>query len=287
MPEVPLHTPRHADICSFIVTSPSATLTVWASSWLAGNSAPDDVIDALHAWAPMHLVCAGDHVTAGRTGLPWPDPQDRGAAALLQTIRRAVSEPDTEIRLVLPGPGDVRGIPAGTTFAAAAVSAGEGILIGPQGRLGTGLVPQVEGPDVLRWTVSCLEQLPVDAHHTGLGEAEFTMRETVRDAAAALETLHMLDSGFGADPRALIADALAESALHRYPATIPARALRILDSADQVAAILTVAEQMAPARTVTASAAASLEDLLRPLRSAVRSARTAAINACARDARPA
>ena len=47
--------------------------------------------------------------------------------------------------------------------------------------------------------------------------------------------------------------------------------------------ILTVAEQMAPARTVSASGAATMEDLLRPLRSAVRSARTAAVNASARD----
>ncbi|QDQ92549.1 hypothetical protein FND50_18290 [Rhodococcus sp. WB9] len=265
------------------MSSPSATLTVWASSWLAGNSAPDDVIDALHAWAPMHLACAEDEGTAGRTGLPWPHPQDAGVTALLQTMRRSVSQPETEIRLVLPGPGDVRGLPAGTEFASAAISAGEGVLVGPPGRSGTGLVPHVEGPDVLRWTVSTIERLPLDAHHTGLGEAEFTMRQAVRDAAAALEALHMLDSGFGADPRALIAEALAQSARHRYPATIAPRALRILDSADQVAAILTVAEQMAPARTVSASGAATLEDLLRPLRSAVRSARTAAVNACARD----
>ena len=97
---------------------------------------------------------------------------------------------------------------------------------------------------MLRWTVSTIERLPLDAHHTGLGEAEFSMRQAVRDAAAAFGA--MLVPVFGrADPRALIADALAQSARHRYPPVAP-RALRILDSADHVAAILTVAEQMAP-----------------------------------------
>src|SRR5690606_15850630 len=58
-------------LCSMIMCSPSATLTVWAGSWLAGNSAPDDVLGALHAWAPRHTIAAGDPLTGGRSDLPW------------------------------------------------------------------------------------------------------------------------------------------------------------------------------------------------------------------------
>ncbi|WP_070378522.1 hypothetical protein [Rhodococcus sp. WMMA185] len=263
------------------MTSPSATLTVWASSWLAGKSAPDNVIDALHEWAPMHLVCAENEATAEHTGLPWPDPRNDGVAALLSTIRRAAGDPGARLHVTLPGPGDVRGLPAGTSFATAAIDAGEGVLIGAPGSPGLGLVPRVEGPDVLRWTGYTIDRVPLDLHHTGLGEAEYCMREAVRDAATALETLELLDTGSDDDPRELIADALARTARHRYPSEVPARMLRIMDSADQVAAILVVAEKLAPGRTVSATGATAVEDLLRPLWSAVRSARSSAVNSAA------
>ena len=39
---------------------PSATFTVWASAWLVGAAAPDDVLDALAPWAEAHDVQAAD-----------------------------------------------------------------------------------------------------------------------------------------------------------------------------------------------------------------------------------
>ena len=62
---------------------------MWANAWLAGQAAPDDVLDALSSWAPTHSVTAYDSVAAGRTGLPWPDVDDAGAVSLLQTLRTA------------------------------------------------------------------------------------------------------------------------------------------------------------------------------------------------------
>jgi hypothetical protein len=68
---------------------PSVSFSVWANAWLAGQAAPDDVLDALSAWAPIHSVTAYDAVAAGRTGLPWPDVDAAGAMSLLQTVRTA------------------------------------------------------------------------------------------------------------------------------------------------------------------------------------------------------
>ena len=62
---------------------PSASLAVWANAWLAGQAAPDDVLDALSQWALRHSVIAYDSVAAGSTGLPWPDLNDAGAVSLL------------------------------------------------------------------------------------------------------------------------------------------------------------------------------------------------------------
>jgi hypothetical protein len=260
------------------MSSPSATLTVWAASWLAGDSAPDDVIDALVAWAPMHLIGAADAETASTLGLDWPGITDGGAPMLLRVLRRAGNIAPGDLRLVLPAPGDVRGLPAGTGFAAAALGAGEGVLVGGPGSAGIGLVPVTEGPDVLRWSVYSVPTVTGPAEYVGLGEAEYAMREAVRDAAAALLTLQTVPTGTpGDDARAAITDALSDLAHHRYPDSLAPRALRVLDSADQVAAILTVAEHDSTNQPPSISAAQTRESLLRPLWAAVRSARTAAV----------
>ena len=98
---------------------PSVSLSVWANAWLAGAAAPDDVLDALSQWAPRHSVTAYDSVAAGRTGLPWPDLNDAGAVSLLQTLRTAAGAGGSApaIGVALPVPGDVRGLPAGTSSA--------------------------------------------------------------------------------------------------------------------------------------------------------------------------
>ena len=261
-----------------IMSSPSATLALWAGSWLAGSSAPDDVVEALHEWASQQLVAAGDPVTAGETGLPWQDGVETGVIALLKTFREASAS--GEIRLVLPAAGDVRGLPAGTDFARAAVSEGNGILIGRPGEPGTGLVPHMDQEDVLQWTVFSVVVPLTAVDEMSLGEAEYSMREAVRDAADALMAVHSVDGGAaGAPPRDLIEDELHELARYRYPATIPDRSRRVLDAADHVAAILTVAEREPTSSAASATGAAVREQTLRPLWAAVRAARMAAVRA--------
>lgn len=232
----------------------------------------------------MHLVCAENAVTAGRTGLPWPDPQDSGAAALLQSLRRDQGG-QVELRLVLPEPGDVRGLPGGTPFAAAATAAGEGILIGRGGGAGTGVVPTIEGPDVLRWTAFTVAEIPSDSQDMGLGEAEYLMREATREAAEAITRLQAVGTESAVDPREAVADALAHATRHSYPSSISSRVLRVLDSADRVHAILTAAEKLSPLDPLSAASSHTFTELLRPLRTSVRLARTAAVNSTTRGAR--
>lgn len=268
--------------------SPSATLTVWAGSWLAGSSAPDDVLEALHAWAPRHTIAAGDPATGGRTDLPWSyrgNQTDTGVMALLKVIRETMAAPGAQLRLVLPVPGDVRGLPAGTAFAADAVDAEEGLLIGAPGAEGTGLIPQWADDDTLQWTVYSTPIPQVSGPEMSLGEAEYTMREAVRDAADALMKLHTTALGAAdSDPRELIEAELADYSRHDYPESIPLRARRILDTADHVAAILTVAQREPASAPTSSSAIVTQETLLRPLWDAIRAARLVAVHAAARGA---
>ena len=267
---------------------PSVSLSVWANAWLAGHAAPDDVLDALMAWAPSHSVTAYDAVAAGRTGLSWPDLDDGGAMSLLQTVRTAAGRrtqdacTDPAISVAMPVPGDVRGLAPGTQFAADALAVGEAVLIsGPDGDA-VGVVPDFEVDDddevvqpySLSWSVYSVPQTaPVD--HPDLGEAEYSLRTAVRSAADAPGTLEL--AAGAADPRALVAEVLAATGNHRAPDHAPERALRVLSTAAHVDAIITVSSGLTPIGS--SSEALVADGVLRPLSSVVRTARAAAVSA--------
>ena len=271
---------------------PSASLSVWANSWLAGVAAPDDVLDALSVWAPSHSVTAYDAVAAGRTGLPWPDLHDAAAVSLLQTVRSAAGSPvgAPPLRVVLPIPGDVRGLPAGTQFQQDAIAVGEAVIVSGDAApdAAVGLVPEFEYADVdddetaptgLSWTVYSLPTVP-PTEHVDLGDVEYGLRTAVRSAAQALDALQVGIAGTDLDdPRLLVEQIVESHRLHRIPAHAPGRALRVLETASHVDAIITVSSGLSPIGLQSSSEVRIADDALRPLAHVVRTARLAAVNA--------
>lgn len=293
---------------------PSVSLSLWANAWLAGKAAPDDVLDALSVWAPKQSVTAYDAVAAGHTGLPWPDVHDAGTVSLLQTLRTAVGRPSSRgaISVVLPVPGDVRGLAPGTQFERDALASGEAVIVANTANPASavGLVPEfsyddLDEPDddsavpdlcALAWTVYSLPGAPVLDHYE-LGDAEYSLRSAVRSAADALGAM-----GLGAaasdvdDPRGLVEQLLESARQHRIPDHAPSRALRVLENAAHVDAIIAVSSGLSrtsdPATermsagigTQSSSQAQIATDALRPLTTVVRSARMAAVTAILQSA---
>ncbi len=272
---------------------PSVSLSVWSNAWLAGRAAPDDVLDALSAWAPCHSVIAYDSVAAGRTGLPWPDMDAAGAMSLLQTVRTVAGRGGGEswparpaVTPALPVPGDVRGLAVGTQFSSDALEAGEALLVSGRDGAAVGLVPTFEWeesddeqtvtPPLLSWSVYSLPPVPV-LDHPDLGDAEYAMRAAVRSAAEALDGLRLCPGT--EDPRALVEEVLQATSHHRIPDHAPNRAVRVLATAAHVDAIITVSSGMAPIGTQSASEARIADSAMRPLAAVVRSARLAAVTA--------
>ncbi|MDD4866551.1 MAG: hypothetical protein PHQ28_05315, partial [Mycobacterium sp.] len=221
---------------------PSVSLSLWANAWLAGKAAPDDVLDALSLWAPKQSVTAYDAVAAGRTGLPWPEVHDAGTVSLLQTLRAAAAAPTAgpgrsrgTINVVLPVPGDVRGLAAGTQFQRDALAAGEAVVItNPDNpTAAVGLVPDFSCGEhdaaqvcALSWTVYSVPGAPVFVHHE-LGDAEYSLRSAVRSAADALDALGRGPAASEVDdPRGLVEQLLESARQHRIPDHAPNRALR-------------------------------------------------------------
>lgn len=295
------------------------SLSLWANAWLAGHAAPDDVLDVLSSWAAVHSVTAYDAVAAGRTGLPWPDIEDAGTISLLHTIRTAADRMNQSaqtnpplITVAMPIPGDVRGLPAGTQFHSDALTAGEAVMMSAGSGEAMGLIPEFEHDDdtdidihtgieylpqhyTLSWTVYSLStEIVIDQYE--LGAAEYELRSAVRCATEALSALHQnsglyrdgplyRDDPVGADnPRALVEQIVESESYHRAPDHAPVRALRVLENAAYIDAIITVCDKLMPMSAHSSSEVALTSSTLRPLTTIVRSARLAAVNAILQSA---
>jgi hypothetical protein len=259
------------------VPCPSATVTVWASAWLVGAAAPDDVFDALAPWADAHDVQAADADTARLTSLPSPGERGSSLTFLLAALRRAAGhEPTGPARLVLPAPGDVRGLPGPGEFSRAATEAGEGVLF-PETSLGVGLgiVPAPVADGVLRWTVHSVAEPGPPAEYVALSQAERDLRDQVRSSASVLTSLGVARHRPGV--REEIAAALRARPQSLWPDGMPPQALRVLQHADEVEAILAAASVDEPGGALSASAATARREALRPIETAVRVARRAAV----------
>jgi len=269
-------------LLSYSVPCPSATLTVWASAWLHGAAAPDDVIDALHTWADLHEVVAADEPTAGQFGLPTAEQAPTSVVGLLAAARRAGVGGG---RLLLPVPGDVRGLPSRGPAASAAMTAGEITVLAGNEPAGTELavVPATIADGVLRWTVFAPGPLP-SAPAPNLADAEHGLRGAVRQAATTLIDLDVARHRPGV--RAEIAEALEHRVKPPWPEGTPSRALRVLEQANEVEAILGAADTDDLGGALSASAAAARSAALRPLYTAVREARRSAVGDAVRALTP-
>lgn len=253
---------------------PSATFTVWTSAWLAGAAAPDDVLDALAPWAEAHDVQAADSDTAAATSLPEPGSPVSSLMFLLAALRRAGGRVGTQTpaRLVLPAPGDIRGLPGPGIFSREATAAGEGVLFVDAG---LGIVPSQVAEGVLRWTVYPVPEPGTVPEFVALNQAERDLREEVRRSTSVLTSLGVARHRPGV--REEIAATLRKRPASLWPSGMPGQPLRVLQQADEVEAILSAASVDEPGGALSASAAQARRDALRPIETAVRVARRAAV----------
>lgn len=252
---------------------PSATLAVWSAAWLHGAAASDDALDALQAWGEVHEVVAADAGVSDAFEIPITGDVPAGPAQLLTALRRLGT---LGARMVLPVPGDVRGLGGGGPFTEAALNAGEAVLLTGTGY---GLVPQTIAEGLLRWTVYPVSP-GTTPEHVSLGEAEHTLSTTIRDSAGALQELDVAGTRSGV--RAELSAKLRARPDLCWPCGTPSRALRVLQRAEEIAAIVSLAHSDEPGGALSASAAMRRAELLRPLDDAVRQARCAAVNETAR-----
>ncbi len=233
----------------------------WATAWLAGRTSTDAAIDALTD-DRAHRV----------TGMPGTE----GAVPLSWALTALRGLGERRVRLVLPVPGDVRGLPRAPGLAALALEAGQA-AVGAH----VALVPESAGPEVVAWTAVDLAGVP-----PAPPAAEGTLRAlsgaldlAVADAARTLARLDL--ARWHPEVPALLTGLAGAGTPDLPPGTEPL-AVSVLARARRLARVLDLATADAPGGAVTQGQAAARDGALRPLADAVREATVAAYNAVPR-----
>jgi hypothetical protein len=245
----------------------SARFVSWVRAWRAGLVPYDEVAG--------EITGDEEHLAADLPGT-WTDVSLGEAIAALSKLH-----PD-EIRLVLPVPGDPRGLPGPGPFTGAALITGEGVVAGT-----LGLVPEVRTHtsgsgdtfETVLWRIFALPEQTAQRYHDepSPAEAEAELSAALIAATTALTKLDV------AQWRPELAGALA--ALRRpdnstdLPPGYDARARRLYARASVLDRVLALAELSAPGGAINGYEAQQREDALRPLTRACRRALVAACNA--------
>ncbi|BFU45841.1 hypothetical protein [Krasilnikovia sp. MM14-A1004] len=251
----------------------AATLTVrrstrfvaWVRAWRAGLVPFDELAD--------EIAAGEEHLVADAPGT-WTDVSLSAALPALAKLH-----PD-DIRLVLPAPGDPRGLPGPGELTGAALLAGEAVMT-PD----FGVVPEVRrhtsGSGVTFETVLWrFHPVPASGFRPGFqmaaAEAEAELTAALTEATAQLTRLDV------AHWRPELAGALQALRRPESTATLPPgfdpRSRRLFARASVLDQVLVLAEHSAPGGAVNGFEAQQRDAALRPLTTACRQALVAACN---------
>jgi hypothetical protein len=237
-------------------------VAVWATAWLTGRTSYDAALDAV----------LGDtaHRVLGLPGSPEAVPLGSALSAL-----RGLGE--RRLRLVLPVPGDTRGLPPLPALVALALESGQA-AVGDR----LALVPEELGPEALSWTAVDLTGTPpapppVEGNLRAVsGELDLA----VGDAARTLVSLDL--ARWHPEVPALLAGLAKAVRAPGLPTDHDPLALSVLGRAQRLSQVLDLAMADAPGAAVTRAQAAARDEALRPLVDAVRHATMASYNAVPR-----
>lgn len=224
------------------------------------------------------LAIVGEDAVHRVAGLPG----ESGPVGLTLALGRLRALGVTGLRVALPAPGHPLGLSGPPEFNKLALEAEEAVVC-HGGALG--LVPEVssvgpEGDEHVEVVWHCLEVReapPADV--PSLGEAERELAEALREATVVLSRLDVAASGPVAEAAIDAYRARAERGREVLAPGYPPRAVRVLELAQRIGLLISVAFENGHGGAVSASEMASRTAALRPVERTARRAQVAAYNA--------
>ena len=247
-----------------LVSHRAGALVAWGNAYLLGAVSLDEAAAAVVGRDALHRV----------VGLPQePDPVTVAVA-----LGRLRASGVAGLRLVLPVPGDLVGMPGPAPVSADATRRGAAVItVGGLDVATWAMLPAAaESAEAVRWDVVDAERSVPPHGLPTLSEADRALSEAVRDSTS---TLDLLDVARGRDEVAARLAALDKD-LRRIelPPSLPARAQRTVATAARLLGVVSIAAASDGA-AVTATAAERRREALRPLATAARHALCAAYSA--------
>ncbi|MFC6064432.1 hypothetical protein [Streptomyces ochraceiscleroticus] len=255
----------------------SGRLAAWGNALLAGLVPPDDAAERIAEGDAVHRV----------TGLPG----EPGPVGLTLALGRLRALGATGLRVALPVPGHPLGLSGPPEFNARAIEAEEAVTACG---VALGLVPEVHeaGPEgdvhvEVVWHCLAVRDAP-PADVPSLGEAERELAQALREATELLAKLDVAGSGPVADAALAAYRARAEAGRQLLAPGYPPRAVRVLELAQKVGALVRIAEGPGGGgrehgAAVSSSQIAARRDALRPVERTARRAQVAAYNAAVEE----
>ncbi|MEQ8143030.1 hypothetical protein [Streptomyces sp. OP7] len=248
----------------------SGRLAAWGNALLAGLVSPDEAALAVVGEDAVHRV----------EGVPG----ESAPVGLTLALGRLRGLGVSGLRVALPAPGHPLGLSGPPEFNARALEAEEAVVC--QGAA-LGLVPEVTeaGPagdvhvEVVWHCLPVREAPPADV--PSLGEAERELAEALREATEVLTRLDVAGSGPVAEAAidAYRARASASRGRDVLAPGYPPRAVRVLELAQRVGALISLATVNGHGGAVSASEMSARALALRPVERTSRRAQVAAYNA--------
>ncbi|MFI9823729.1 hypothetical protein ACIHFC_25160 [Streptomyces sp. NPDC052013] len=245
----------------------SGRLAAWGNALLAGLVSPDDAVVAIVGDDAVHRV----------EGLP----DESAPVGLTLALGRLRALGVSGLRVALPAPGHPLGLSGPPEFNARALEAEEAVVCHGAA---FGLVPEVyeAGPEgdvhvEVVWHCLQVRQAP-PADVPSLGEAERELAEALREATEVLTRLDVAASGPVAEAAIDAYRARAERGREVLAPGYPPRAARVLELAQRVGALISLAGAKGHGGAVSASEMAARSEALRPVERTARRAQVAAYN---------
>ncbi len=223
------------------------------------------------------LAIVGEDAVHRVEGLPG----ESGPVGLTLALGRLRALGVAGLRVALPAPGHPLGLSGPPEFNARAMEAEEAVVCHGAA---LGLVPEVfeagpEGDVHVEVTWRCLavrEAPPADV--PSLGEAERELAEALREATQVLTRLDVAGSGPVAEAALGAYRARAERGREVLAPGYPPRAVRVLELAQRVGLLISLAYENGHGGAVSASEMAARGQALRPVERTGRRAQVAAYN---------
>ncbi|WP_275562378.1 hypothetical protein [Streptomyces sp. 5-6(2022)] len=251
----------------------SGRLAAWGNALLAGLVSPDEA---------AHRI-AGEDASHRVTGLPG----ESGQVGLTLALGRLRALGAKGLRVALPIAGHPLGLSGPPEFNAHALEAGEAVIATGAA---LGLVPEVSaaGPEgdqhiEVVWRCQAVREAP-PADVPSLSEAERELAEALREATEVLSRLNVAGSGPVAEAALEAYRARAERGREVLAPGYPPRAIRVLELAQRVGALVDIAHMAGGdgrehGGAVSASEITARSEALRPVERTSRRAQAAAYNA--------